>query len=65
MIRDEDEIERLFSYNVEQTVATLVISTKTKMSFEEYKMILGDFLHELDVDNTDLFLDDTYKAEFN
>lgn len=64
-MKDEDEIERLFSYNPEQTVATLIISTKTKMTFEEYKMILGDFLHELDVDNHDLFLDDSYKAEFN
>lgn len=64
-MKDEEEIERLFSYNPEQTVTTLVISTKTKMSFEEYKMILGDFLHELDVDNLNLFEDDTFKAEFN
>lgn len=65
MLSDEDEVVRFFQFNKEKTTVTLVISTSTPMQFEEYLDILNDFIHEQDVDNADLFQDNSFLVGMN
>ena len=64
-MRDEDEVQRFFQFNKEKTAVTLIISTSSPMKFEEYLDILNDFIHEMDVDDTDLFKDTSFLVGMN
>lgn len=64
-MKDEDVVQRFFQFNKEKTSVTLIISTSSPMKFEDYIDILNDFIHEMDVDDTDLFKDTSFLAGMN
>ena len=65
MMEDDDEITRFFQFNKDKTSVTLIISTAKPMTFDEYLTILNDFVHEMDVDATDLFQDNSFLVGMN
>ena len=54
-----------FSHSPDLKQVHLTVETTTSMTFEEYKQHLSDFLHDLDVDDNDLFDDNAFSNGMN